>query len=103
MCASMGRWFTRRASWRIGPCASLKRRAGAARRGLPPELRGHYAGKLQLAPNVPKGAPEEYARQVLPDYYGMVESLDIEFQRILEALDRAGVAEDTIVCYSWEH
>jgi arylsulfatase A-like enzyme len=69
----------------------------------PPDLRRHYEGKLELAPNVPKGAPVDYARQVLPDYYGMVESLDIEFKRILEALDRAGVAEDTIVCYSSDH
>ena len=69
----------------------------------PPELRSHYEGKLQLAPNVPKAAPEQFARKVLPEYYGMVESLDIEFKRILEALDRAGVAEDTIVCYSSDH
>ena len=33
----------------------------------------------------------------------MVESLDIEFKRILDALDRAGVADDTIVCYSSDH
>jgi arylsulfatase A-like enzyme len=69
----------------------------------PPDLRRHYEGKLQLAPNVPKGVPEEYARQVLPDYYGMVESLDVEFKRILDALDRAGVADHTIVCYSSDH
>jgi arylsulfatase A-like enzyme len=69
----------------------------------PPELRRHYEGKLSLAPNVPKGMPEDYARLVLPDYYGMVESLDLEFQRILDALDRAGVAQDTIVCYSSDH
>lgn len=69
----------------------------------PEEFRRHYEGQLQLAPNVPKGLPTEYARACLPDYYGMVESLDVEFQRILDALDRAGVAEDTIVCYSSDH
>jgi arylsulfatase A-like enzyme len=69
----------------------------------PPDSRQHYEGQLQLPPNVPQGAAEEYARQVLPDYYGMVESLDIEFKRILDALDRAGVADDTIVCYSSDH
>src|SRR4029079_7017615 len=58
----------------------------------PPDLKRHYEGKLELPPNVPKGLPQEYARHVLPDYYGMVESLDIEFKRILEALDKAGVA-----------
>lgn len=69
----------------------------------PPDFRRNYERKLQIAPNVPKGIPEEYTRKVLPDYYGMVESLDWEFKKILEALDRAGVAEDTIVCYSSDH
>ena len=69
----------------------------------PPEFRRHYEDKLRLAPNVPKGAPEEFARTALPDYYGMVESLDYEFKRILDALDRSGAAQDTIVCYSSDH
>ena len=69
----------------------------------PPEFKSHYGGRLRLAPNVPKGAPEDFAREVLPDYYGMVESLDYEFKRILETLDRSGAAQDTIVCYSSDH
>jgi arylsulfatase A-like enzyme len=47
--------------------------------------------------------PEDFVRKVLPDYYGMVESLDFEFKRILDALDRSGAASDTIVCYSSDH
>ena len=69
----------------------------------PPEFRRHYEGRLQLASNVPKGTPEDFVRKVLPDYYGMVESLDFEFKRILDALDRSGAASDTIVCYSSDH
>jgi arylsulfatase A-like enzyme len=69
----------------------------------PPEYRAHYEGKLELRPNVPAGLPTDYARRVLPDYYGMVESLDAEFKRILDTLDRAGVAGNTIVCYSSDH
>ena len=69
----------------------------------PPEFRAHYDGKMELRPNVPSGLSTEYAKSVLPDYYGMVESLDAEFKRILDALDRAGVAENTIVCYSSDH
>src|SRR5574340_943434 len=69
----------------------------------PPEFRQHYEGKLELPPNIPQGAPTDYARASLPDYYGMIESLDFEFQRIMQALDKAGVAEDTIVCYSSDH
>jgi arylsulfatase A-like enzyme len=69
----------------------------------PPEFRKHYAGTLRLSPNVPSGLSNDYARKVLPDYYGMVESLDAEFNRILKALEQAGVANDTIVCYSSDH
>jgi arylsulfatase A-like enzyme len=69
----------------------------------PKEFLQHYQGNLKLAPNVPEGLSTEYARACLPDYYGMVESLDVEFKRILDVLERAGVAEDTIVCYSSDH
>jgi arylsulfatase A-like enzyme len=69
----------------------------------PKKFRQHYEGELKLAPNVPEGLPAAYARACLPDYYGMVESLDVEFKRILDALEKAGVAEDTIVCYSSDH
>ena len=69
----------------------------------PPEFRTHYEGRLHLAPNVPTGLPEDFVRKVLPDYYGMVESLDYQFKRILDALDRSGAAQDTIVCYSSDH
>ena len=33
----------------------------------------------------------------------MIESLDDEFGRILEALEKAGVADDTIVVFSSDH
>jgi arylsulfatase A-like enzyme len=69
----------------------------------PPKFLKNYQGKLKLPPNVPKGLAEVHARNSLPDYYGMVESLDIEFKRILDALDRVGVTKDTIVIYSSDH
>ncbi len=69
----------------------------------PPQFLERYKGELILPPNVPKGLPEENARACLPDYYGMCESLDAEFQRLLDALDKAGVADNTIVCYSSDH
>jgi len=57
---------------------------------------------VKLPPNVDKGIG--YIRnKFLPDYYGLIESLDIEFIRILKALKDAGVADDTIVCYSSDH
>jgi arylsulfatase A-like enzyme len=62
----------------------------------------HFSS-ITIPPNVPEGLPTENAKQCLPDYYGMIESLDDEFKRILQALDQAGVADDTIVVYSSDH
>ncbi len=58
---------------------------------------------ITIPPNVPAGAATAHAKKCLPDYYGMIESLDDEFGRLLDALEKAGVAEDTIVVYSSDH
>ena len=68
----------------------------------PPETLKHFS-KVSLPPNVPPGASREYAAENLPDYYGMIEALDQQFARLLQALKTAGVAEDTIVVYSSDH
>jgi arylsulfatase A-like enzyme len=68
------------------------------------EYRSHYpAAQLKLTPNVPEGEPKAFARRALPDYYGMIENIDADFGRLLHALEKAGVADDTIVCYSSDH
>ncbi|HXU79585.1 MAG TPA: sulfatase/phosphatase domain-containing protein, partial [Methylomirabilota bacterium] len=53
--------------------------------------------------NVPAGAPQKFAERALPGYYGMIEGVDQQFARLLQALDQAGVAEDTIVVFSSDH
>jgi arylsulfatase A-like enzyme len=68
----------------------------------PPGYAEHFS-RITIPPNVPDGLPAENARKCLPDYYGMIESLDDEFRRLLQALDQAGVADDTIVVYSSDH
>ncbi|MCU0916703.1 MAG: sulfatase-like hydrolase/transferase [Planctomycetes bacterium] len=68
----------------------------------PPGYAAHFS-KITIPPNVPEGLASDNAQQCLPDYYGMIESLDDEFKRLLQALDQAGVAEDTIVVYSSDH
>jgi arylsulfatase A-like enzyme len=68
----------------------------------PPGYAEHFS-KIAIPPNVPEGLPVDNAKRCLPDYYGMIESLDDEFKRILLALDQAGVSEDTIVVYSSDH
>jgi len=68
----------------------------------PEGYREHFT-KITIPPNVPAGAATEYAKRNLPEYYGMIESLDVEFGRILKALAGAGVADDTIVVYTSDH
>lgn len=46
--------------------------------------------------------PEVISDQ-LAEYYGMITCLDVQVGRILEALDAAGHADDTIIVYSADH
>jgi arylsulfatase A-like enzyme len=68
----------------------------------PAKFRNHFASVV-IPTNVPAGAAREFAKEALPDYYGMIEALDVEFSRLIEALDKAGIADDTIVVYSSDH
>jgi arylsulfatase A-like enzyme len=68
----------------------------------PPGYVEHFSA-IKIPPNVPAGLPAANARRCLPDYYGMIESLDDEFRRLLQALNQAGVADDTIVVYTSDH
>ena len=68
----------------------------------PNGYREHFT-KITIPPNVPAGKATEYAERNLPEYYGMIESLDVEFGRILKALREAGAADDTIAVYSSDH
>ena len=45
----------------------------------------------------------DFARKEIADYYGMVTSLDACMGRILDELERTGLAENTIVCFSSDH
>ncbi len=68
----------------------------------PDGYREHFPNII-LPPNVPDGPATEFARKNLPDYYGMIESLDDEFQRLLDALEEAHVADDTVVVFTSDH
>jgi arylsulfatase A-like enzyme len=58
--------------------------------------------EVDLPPNVPKQMAA-FARREIADYYGNVSALDAEMGRLLSWLDEAGLAEDTIVCFSSDH
>src|ERR1051325_1702252 len=68
----------------------------------PPELLKDFK-KASVPPNVPAGPPQQFAEKDLPRYYGMIEGVDRQFDRLLRALEEAGVAEDTIVVFSSDH
>ena len=68
----------------------------------PKELLNDFKN-IKLPANVPAGAAQTFARKALPGYYGMIEGVDRQFARLLEALDEAGVANDTIVVFSSDH
>jgi arylsulfatase A-like enzyme len=59
--------------------------------------------QVRLPPNVPAGPPRKFAERALPGYYGMIEGVDRQCARLLQALDQAGVAQDTIVVFSSDH
>jgi len=57
---------------------------------------------VDLPPNVPPQMAA-FARQEIADYYGNVSALDEQMGRLLAALERLGVTENTIVCFSSDH
>jgi arylsulfatase A-like enzyme len=64
----------------------------------------NYDGdKLILSPNVPEGKAEIFARKNLPEYYGMIESLDVEVGRLMNLLDDLGISDNTIMLYTSDH
>jgi arylsulfatase A-like enzyme len=56
--------------------------------------------------DVPANVPEQmidFARREMADYYGCCSGLDAEMARLLAALQRLGISENTIVCYTSDH
>ncbi|MBV7333541.1 sulfatase [Chloroflexi bacterium TSY] len=56
--------------------------------------------------DVPGNVPEQmvdFARREIADYYGCCTGLDAQMARLVEALDRLGISDNTIVCYTSDH
>jgi arylsulfatase A-like enzyme len=68
----------------------------------PDEYKIYDPAKVDLPPNVPKQMAD-FARKEIADYYGNVSAIDAQMGRLMEALDRLGIADDTIVCFSSDH
>lgn len=51
----------------------------------------------------PLDVPDEYIREIIAHYYGMVSLIDRNVGRVLDKLDELGLAEDTIVVFTTDH
>ncbi len=56
-----------------------------------------------VPPNVPAGFLTDRIGGALRGYHGLVEALDHELGRLLDALDATGLADDTLVVYTSDH
>jgi arylsulfatase A-like enzyme len=69
----------------------------------PAEFQDQYRLRpISLRPNVPGGKRAE-ATEILRGYYAHMAALDACFERLFRSLDRAGIAEDTIVVFTSDH
>ncbi len=56
--------------------------------------------------DVPGNVPSQmvdFARREIADYYGCCTGLDAQMARLLDALNRLGISDNTIVCYTSDH
>ena len=71
-------------------------------RQYPDEHSVYNPADMDLPGNVPEQM-EAFARQEIADYYGCCTGLDAQMARLLEALERLEVNENTIICYTSDH
>ena len=61
-------------------------------------------GEVPVSPNTPEdNESRRKAREFLAEYYGLVSSVDDNFGRVLDFLDEAGLAENTLVLLVSDH
>jgi arylsulfatase A-like enzyme len=69
----------------------------------PEEFRKLYdPSKITLRPNVPE-ALQDSARQIIADYYAHITALDKSMGDILDAVEKEGLSENTIIVFTSEH
>jgi len=68
----------------------------------PKKYKLYRSGKVAVTPNVPYQL-QCHTRKQLANYYANVTGLDDQMGRLMAALDRLGLADNTIVCFSSDH
>lgn len=70
---------------------------------LPPVYRRVMRGELRPNGVDSSGVTDADWREIIAGTYGMITHLDAEVGRVLDALERAGLAEDTVVAFISDH
>jgi choline-sulfatase len=70
-----------------------------------PSFAGHVNGELHSYANVPKGEPipADFAKQLRHGYYACISYTDAQVGRLLDALDKEGLADNTIIVLWGDH
>lgn len=70
-----------------------------------PEFAGHVNGELHNYPGVPKEnpIPADFARTLRHGYYACISYTDAQVGRLLDALEQAGVLDNTIIVLWGDH
>jgi len=69
---------------------------------FPQEFNTYDPSGIEPRGNVPEQM-RDFAPKELALYYGCIAALDFQLGRLLEALERLGLADDTVVCYTSDH
>jgi arylsulfatase A-like enzyme len=70
----------------------------------PKKFNTYKAGKMEFRPNVPEDlAKKKQWAKWLAGYYGLCESLDHEFGRLMKSLDELGLSDNTLVIFTSDH
>ena len=70
-----------------------------------PAFAGHNNGELHNYANVPKGdpIPADFAKKLRHGYYACISYTDAQIGRLLDALDKEGLADNTIIVLWGDH